>query len=687
MLSEAIRVNVSSILPLLAVVIPTAAAVLVVAMGDRNEKLRNLVALVAATACLGVVLVIAVRAMGGTTVCFDLGILRIGGGFSLRLAVDPLGASFALVASALWVAAMAHSSAYMQHERKRPRFFAAMLITEAAVLGTFMAHDFLSLFIFFEIMGLAAYLLVVHSETDRAKAAATKYLYMAIIGGLTLLMGILLYLGYARTFDFAAPVAGRVLNGHFPAASLACMIAGFGVKAGIVPLHVWLPDAHPVAPSPASALLSGVMIKAGAFGIIRTVTVFFHVPPVDVQSLGFALVWMAIVTALIGMILAVRQSDLKRTLAYSSISQMGFIVLGIGCLAFLGEEGSIGLAGSLYHVVSHAFFKGCLFLVAGSVLFCVQETNMLRLGGLWRRMPVTAVTWCIAVLGLMGIPLFGGFVSKTILHHAVVEAEHLAAMGGSYNAAWLQAAEILFTAIAAGTIVYGLKMSYYVFFRSPSQGSSHAPQMAREAPARMLAGTGVLAAGVLLLGLAPGTVLRHLIVPVAEMFGGLDPHGIAHLYELEVYSWYSIKDIILPVALGTGLFAAVLVSTRHSINRGERDPFSFSLPQWLSVDRLYVRAACGLVYTCRLSESTLREAKERCAQTSGGLLYGLTCAKAGLNRRARVLVETVREATVSACSNAREICVPFLRTYSSDIVLGAMIIAVLLGLLLALAIL
>jgi hydrogenase-4 component B len=650
-----------SVLPLLAVVIPAAAAVLVVAVGDRNEKLRNVTALMAAIACLGVVLVIGIQAMGGTTVYFDLNIVKLGGAFSLRLAVDPLAAFFALVASVLWVAAMAHSSAYMHHEQKRTRFFAAMMITEGAILGTFMAHDFLGLFIFFEIMGLAAYLLVVHTETDKARAAATKYLYMAIIGGLTLLMGILLYLGYSGTIDFTPAVEGGFLNGPFQAISLACMIAGFGVKAGIVPLHVWLPDAHPVAPSPASALLSGVVIKAGAYGIIRTVTVFFHAPPVDAQSLGFVLIWIAISTAFIGMILAVRQSDLKRTLAYSSISQMGFLLLGVGCLGYLGGEGSIGLAGSLYHIINHAFFKGCLFLVAGSVLYCAHETNMLRLGGLWRRMPITTLTWCVAVLGLMGIPLFNGFVSKTILHHAVVEAEHLAAMVGSGHAAWLQAAEILYTAIAAGTVLYAVKMSYYVFFRSPPQETSRGLQKVHEAPRWMLGGTGMLAIGVLALGLAPGAVLRHLIVPVAGMFSGLDPHRIAHLYELEVYSWYSIKDIILPLALGAGLFAVVVAWSRFRDKEEKSDPFCFRLPGWLSVDRLYVRAACGLVHVCLRSEPFFNDTKQ-------------------------ALLRVVNSCNAVVSRVARQTMLPLTRRYAGDIVLGALIIAVFLGVLLALTI-
>ncbi|MFO7772641.1 MAG: proton-conducting transporter membrane subunit [Dehalococcoidia bacterium] len=648
--------NTYSVLPLLALVIPAVAAVVIVAIGEFNEKLRNLVAFLAAIATFGVMLAIGIQVMGGASLYFDLGIIQVGQ-LSLTLMVDPLGAFFALIAGILWVAAMAHSSAYMYHEHKRTRFFAFMMITEAAILAMFMANDFLSLFVFFEIMGLAAYFLVVHSETDKAKSAAIKYLYLAIIGGLSLLMGIFLYLSYSGTVDFTPPAGSSFLTGPFPVIVLVFMIAGFGVKAGIVPLHVWLPDAHPVAPSPASALLSGIMIKAGAYGIIRAVTSFFYIPPPDTQTLGFVLIWIAIATAFIGMMLAVKQSDLKRTLAYSSISQMGFLLLGVGGLAYLGAEGPVGLAGSLYHILNHAFFKGCLFLVAGSVLYSTHEIGMFNLGGLWRKMPVTTVIWCIAVLGLMGIPLFNGFVSKSLLHHAIVDAQYLAAAGGSYHAAGLQAVEILYTVIAAGTILYGLKMSYYVFFRSPPQEASRRVKEVREAPSWMLVGAGVLAVGVLTAGLAPGLVLRQLIIPAVGMFGGLDPNGVAHLGDLNIYSWYYIKDIFLPLALGAGLFAAVMGWSRFRNKGKQYDPFHYSLPSWFSVNRLYVQGARGFVRACSASERVFGRARE-------------------------ALFAIISSGSMSLYRTVREACMPLIREYSRDIALGVLVMAVCLTILL-----
>ncbi len=628
MSAEAFVEQSPSVLPLLAILVPAVAAGTIVAIGGRNEKLRNLVAFLASVATLAVLLAIGVEVMGGSALHFDLGTIRLGPEFSLTLTVDPMGAFFGLVAAVLWVAAMAHACVYMNHEHKRTRFFAMMMVIEAAILGVFLVRDFFGLFIFFELMGLAAYFVVVHSETETARRAATKYIWMAIVGGLSVLMGIFLYVSCTGTVGFIPPDGSDLVTGRLGVLALVCMIAGFGVKAGVVPLHVWLPDAHPVAPSPASALLSGVMIKAGAYGIIRVVTGLFYVPPPDTRTLGLVLIGVAMATALIGMVLAVKQSDLKRTLAYSSISQMGFLLLGVGCLAYLGGEGTIGLAGSLYHVISHAAFKGCLFLVAGSIVFRTHERNMFSLGGLWRRMPVTTVIWCIAALGLMGIPLFNGFVSKSVLHHSLVEAQYLAGGVNLQHVAWMRAVEVLFFAVCAGTVLYVLKMSYYAFFRPPSGEARRQTDSTREAPGWMLAGAGVLAVGVLAMGLAPGLTLKHLIVPVVQVFGGLDPDGIAGLAGVNVYSWYYIKDALLPLALGTTAFAGVLALNRRKRRSSKHDPFHFGLPSWLSVDRWYRQGAQSLGHACIVGErffletrlfviDTLRNGRKRVVQSAG----------------------------------------------------------------------
>ena len=699
--AEEIVKNTLSLLPLLAITIPAAAAVVVLAIGDRNERLRNLTSVVSAVATFGVVLIMAIEVLGGNLLYFELGLVEIHG-LSLNLSVDSMGALFALITSILWVAAMAHSSAYMSYEQKRTRFFTFMMITEAAIMGLFMVHDFFSLFIFLELMGLSAYFLVVHSETERARSAANKYLFMTIAGGLTLFMGILLFLSYYGTVDFIPPFRGAFLTYPFKAAALACMIAGFGVKAAIVPLHVWLPDAHSVAPSPASALLSGIMIKVGAYGILRTVTSFFYLPAShetetalnagnelfeNVQTLGFALILLAVASMVIGMVLAVMQEDIKRMLAYSSISQMGFILLGVGCLAYLGKEGTVGLAGSLYHIMNHAFFKACLFLGAGSILYCTHERNMFKLGGLWRKMPLTTLLWCVAALGIMGIPLFNGFVSKNLLHHAILEAQHLASEGSYLQATCLKASEVLFIIASGGTIIYFLKATYYTFFHSlSSENASHLEKI-KEAPAWMLGGVGILAIGVLSAGLAPHFFLRFLIIPVVQIFNRLDPHGIENLQNLAFFSWANIKEIFWPLGLGIGGF---IVGTRFwPLLHGDKEPYPayFRLPRWASYDYWYMEGARDFKFAGFLIERVYAGARLTVFNvTKMGFVSVRFLAKIFFLLAEKPL-DPVRERAIRYANLASEKVTPLIKEYSDDIAFGTLVIAFCLVILLAVTLL
>ncbi len=270
------------------------------------------------------------------------------------------------------------------------------------------------------------------------------------------------------------------------------LVLGFGVKAGMLPVHVWLPDAHPVAPSPASALLSGVMIKAGAYGIFRTATALFRPPVAEhveealwhaTSGFGFAILWIGIATMAIGVILALGQSNAKRMLAYHSVSQMGFILAGIGAAAYLGAEGALGIAGGLYHVVNHALFKGALFLGVGAVAFRTAELDMYKLGGLWRKMPLTFLFTLIAAAGITGVPLFNGFVSKCLIHHALVEAYEFQQLAS------LELAEKIYVVTCGGTACSFIKLIGFVFLGRAKR--EYGPEVT-DAPPRMLVAMGIL---------------------------------------------------------------------------------------------------------------------------------------------------------------------------------------------------
>ncbi|MCE5203763.1 MAG: complex I subunit 5 family protein, partial [Actinomycetia bacterium] len=306
----------------------------------------------------------------------------------LDFTVDAFSMLFALFSAFVWFASTLYSLDYLHHERRHDRYHITNLVTLSAMLGVVLAGDLPTLYLFFEALGLVAFLFVIHTQTDEAKAAALKYFWMTVIGGFALLAGIMLTYALGGTGAIGPiPESGAPDALRWAAAGL--LILGFGVKAGMQPVHVWLPDAHPVAPSPASALLSGVMIKAGAYGIFRTVTAIFR-PEVgaEVESalwhfsseLGLVVLWIGIYTMFTGVCMALLQSNAKRMLAYHSVSQMGFILAGIGAAGYLGAHGAMGYAGALFHVVNHALFKACLFLCVGAVFFRTGSLDMYKLG-------------------------------------------------------------------------------------------------------------------------------------------------------------------------------------------------------------------------------------------------------------------------------------------------------------------
>jgi hydrogenase-4 component B len=613
-------------MPALAVMLPAAGGVVVALVGKR-ERLRDLLAIAFTAGTFGICAGLFPAVMlHGTRVVSRLPLFF--GNF--RIAADPLALLFALACSFLWLAATVYGSDYIRHEERRTRYHAFSLFTEAMTLGVFLASDFFVLFVFFELLSLFAYMLVIHNQEPASLAAGSKFFMMAVYGGLSLLFGILLYYAYAGTVGFNAIPGSTFLAGSACFIVAGFILGGTGVKAGMVPFHVWLPLAHPAAPSPASALLSGIMIKAGAFGVMRLVGTFGAVRhegvalvtgvgrvagvgerPIagaaNLHTLGWVIIVLGMATMLVGMVLALVQDNMKRLLAYSSISQMGYILVGLGCGGFLVVEGSMGLAGGIYHAINHTMFKGLLFLGAGAVLYSFGQPDMRRLGGLWRRMPVTTAVTCVAGLGIIGIPLFNGFVSKTLIHHAIVESLHL---GGP----WMRVVDLLFILAAAGTTCYVLKFLYFTFFKRPVE---EAP-VARARPTLVMeAAMAGLAAGVILLGVFPGVVMKYLVVPSLSAFGFLAPAGVEHMSELHIYTAANLVAI-LP-ALGIGI-AAFLVAARW-------DLFRLKLPAQAGIDFYYQKAGAGFLRLCqvaaagyaRFTEAVLPRARSGLASARRGL--------------------------------------------------------------------
>ncbi len=474
-------------------------------------------------------------------------------GFEITFNVDASGLLVALVTAFLWILCSVYSVTYMTHEKKRLRYDFFSLLTLATNLGVLVAGDFFTLFIFFEGLLIFPYPLIAHKEDAPAVKGANLYLYVGVATSLLLLSGMVLLKSYSGSLAIQSisPEVAASMSTAIKYQIAILMIVGFGGKAGLFFEHFWLPEAHPVAPTPASALLSAAMIKAGAYGIFRVVNLLF-VPQggsmtgdwLTLSNIGYWTIIIGSITMFFAVISALIATNSKRMLAFHSISQMGYIVMGIGCAAYLGQHGAVGAAGALYHIVNHALFKAALFLGVGAVYFRTNELDMYKLGGLMKNMPVTAICLFIAVCGISGVPFFNGFASKTILHHAIIESyEH-----GHDMTLWV--VEKIFIVTAAGTFASNFKL-FYLMFRGnrPKQYDDVAP-----APLPMKIGMIGFSVAILFLGLFPNWLLETAIGPALAPLGfdsGADGYRLIY----DVQTQISGLAILYP---GTESFSMVL---------------------------------------------------------------------------------------------------------------------------------
>jgi multicomponent Na+:H+ antiporter subunit D len=325
----------------------------------------------------------------------------------LHLRVDAAGAAYGVTVAVLFSLALVYSLGYLRGGPRLGRYYGVLMSCFACTLGVAYAGNLLTFLVFYELFSVLSYALVVHDQTRSALAAGTRYIVYILAGGSLVLAGVLL------TFFVAGDLAFRP-GGLFPDAAprellLAvfwCFVGGFGVKAALVPLHGWVPEAHPAAPAPFSAVLSGVMVAAGGFGIMRVAFEVFGVETLGRLGVMPYLGLIAAVTVVVGALLALFQDDLKRRLAYSTISQMGYFALALSLL------GPVATLGALVHLTHHAFLKGTLFFCAGSLGRGIGHRRVSGLGGGAARMPLVAAAFTLASFGMIGIPPLSGFVSK-----------------------------------------------------------------------------------------------------------------------------------------------------------------------------------------------------------------------------------------------------------------------------------
>ncbi|MGD0639790.1 MAG: proton-conducting transporter membrane subunit [Roseiarcus sp.] len=450
---------------------------------------------------------------------------------ALDTGLDPASKLFALLFSGIACLMIVYSIGYMARAEWTNRYYFFAFLMIGSLIGLTTAHEFGNFYVYWELMTWTSYFLVVHEQTHKALRAGLIYFLMCAAGGYVMHFGILLTHAQIGSFEFAATAekAGTIapLAGF---AIVACFFVGFAVKMGLVPLHAWLPLAHPEAPSSISGPLSGILTKAGVFGMVKVLYVVFGVGALAryaVHGVNLSAVLMALgcVTLIYGELRALFETELKRMLAYSTLAQIGEIA------AILGVGTALATDASLLHVVNHAVMKTLLFYAAGAFILKTGFRRIEDLAGLGRVMPFTAGAYALASFAIMGLPPFSGFVSKFFMIYAAVSA------GQAPVAALLLAGSII------GVIYYTRVVS--VLFYRPYTGAADVG----EAPASMLVAMGVLAAAIVLGGLAPGYQL-DLVARVGDLVAIRSALAAAALPSLAM-SW--------PISATVAMVGAVVV--------------------------------------------------------------------------------------------------------------------------------
>ena len=454
---------------ILTVLFPALCAVVISCVRSFETNLRALHLFTGAA--LLIQCAIAVLCVTGKDVSFTF--LTVGSDLPLVLALDGLARFFVVFFTVMWTVPVCYSFVYMAHEEHERRYQIFYLLTLSAMEALALSGTAVTMYLCFEAMTLLSVALVLHEMTKEAVAAGIKYLLYSIAGATMGLLGL-----FFLVPNTSSPVF--VPGGSLSVSSLTCApetllvvifitVVGFGAKAGLFPLHAWLPTAHPIAPAPASAVLSGVITKAGVLCILR---ILFYTVGADfvrgtwVQT---ALLSTALLTVFMGSMMAYKTDLFKKRLAYSTVSQVSYVLLGV----FLLQP--TALTGSFLHVVFHSAIKTCLFLAAGAVIHQTGKTRVSELEGIGKEMPVTLWCFTLCSLGLIGIPPTGGFISKWNLAEGA-----LASGTGVFE--WLAPAVLLLSALL--TAGYLLTVTIHGFF--PGKGFDYASLTRRECGPAML---------------------------------------------------------------------------------------------------------------------------------------------------------------------------------------------------------
>lgn len=401
----------TDIRPMIAVALPLLACILILLTGEKHKNLREFWSIAAAAGSFALVASMAGSVKAGTYYVFTL--FRATDTISFGLKTDEAGMIFACVSSFLYVVVIFYAIGYMRghHEKNQTGFYAFFAMCICSALGIAFAQNLVTFFIFFELLTMATWPLVFHARNQEAQYSGRKYLMYTLIPGQFCLAGIVIVYVISGTTDF---VPGGFLDASMGGPVLMTLlffllVAAGAIKAGMMPFHGWLPAAM-VAPTPVSALLHAVaVVKAGAFCAVRVVGYVYGPSYLSEIPANQILSWFAVVTILVSSMIAIKQDNLKKRLAYSTVGQLSYVLLGISIAT------QLGIKGGMFHIVAHAVMKITLFMCAGAIIVTAHKDNVSDMKGIGRAMPVTMLCYTIGALGIVGLPALVGFVSKANL--------------------------------------------------------------------------------------------------------------------------------------------------------------------------------------------------------------------------------------------------------------------------------
>lgn len=426
------------------VIIPLATAFIISLVGKAYRRAGDILANLASLSLFGLSLLSLLNLNSNSS---NILVYKVGGWIppiGICMVLDGLSSFMLVTVNLVSFLVVIYSISYMEKYTSKYRFYTLFMLMLAGINGLIISGDMFNLFVFLEIAAIASYALVAFGTESEELEASFKYAIMGSVASSFILLAIALLYSYTSSLNMADISSVLATKGHSNIVVFISVLflMGFGLKAAIVPFHAWLPDAHPSAPAPISAMLSGVFIKS--LGVYALCRIFFNVIGVNSAVLSL-LMFLGALSIMVGVFLAIGQWDLKRLLAYHSVSQIGYVILGIGLAS------PLGILGGLFHLFNHSIFKSLLFLNSGAVVYSTGTRDLQQMSGLRNRMPVTANTSLVASLSIAGIPPFNGFWSKLIIIFACIQANHLG------YAFWAVLGSIL-------TLASFMKVQKYAFF-------------------------------------------------------------------------------------------------------------------------------------------------------------------------------------------------------------------------------